>query len=306
MGQRNTVDQQTYPKEIICPQSRGEDSVSKIISDLDEATSSFPSNSVLPDTPCVSAIRVHLQQSASLLHSEVAVPSPLRSPFSEGVDWRPQPDPSKFDNRPKTSYFTSLQRTFSTRTSKTVPASKNDWKHAALDIVDTPTHFQPDSHSPTEPDLQPLSAIFPNTPHHLLSSLYAHILAYSFLTTFPDHYSLPQTHTPPPSPLRLPSFTTTSWCLPDKAADRLGIVIPSSPTRGINVGNDAIILRRSGTGSDVERLVERIRERIGWLISEMNDDEKRAGSERKEIDQTFLRALSEVVKRCERDYFGAA
>ena len=57
-------------------------------------------------------------------------------------------------------------------------------------------------------------------------------------------------------------------------------------------------------GSGVVMLAEKLRGNIGWLIAEMSDDsnEKEEGAGR--VDASFLRALEEVVKGCERDSFG--
>lgn len=296
---RNT-DFQTYPEEIFCPVASREASVSRIIANLDESTSYGPSKLLLPDTPCISAIRTHLQQS-SHLYSQWQVPAPLPSPLSEGLDWRPRPNPPTA--RPTSLYFTSLRRTLSSRTSKTSPTSQQEWNHTTHDTIHPTSLPQLHNQCPEilpEPNLEPLSAVFPSTSPYLRSALYSHLLAYSFLSTLPHAYSLP--HTPPPSPLHLPFFTTTSQSLPNKAADRLGIPVPAVATRRIDVGGNAVIVRHSGTASGAETgmLTERVKAGIAWLIREMSNGE----SEVMEVDETFLRALAEIVKGCERASFG--
>lgn len=94
-------------------------------------------------------------------------------------------------------------------------------------------------------------------------------------------------------------FFTTSQSLPSKAADRLGIAISADLTRRINVGDDAIILRRSRTIFGVEILLERMRQCIGSLIYVMDENGHGTEIRGKEVDGAFLRALVEVVKGCE-------
>jgi hypothetical protein len=178
-----------------------------------------------------------------------------------------------------------------------MPIPKYDWNQQTQDMHDTPPPL------PAEPNLQPFSAIFPSTTSYLRSALYAHILAYIFVTSLPEYYAIPQTHTPPPSPIKLRYYSTTSQSIPQKAADRLGIPVPATP-RKIDVADDAINLRQSRMGSGVVMLAEKLRSNIGWLIAKMSDDrnEKEEGAGR--VDASFLRALEEVVKGCERDSFG--
>jgi hypothetical protein len=272
---------------------RKSDSIPQILSDLNQSTTNFSATSLIPDTPCIAAIRKHLDQSS---HSEWDLPAPPLSPFSEGVDWRPRP------NRSSRQTKLSLQRTFSSRTSKTVSVTNHDWAQPTHDILETPL---PQSHSLdlSEPNLQPLAIIFPNTEYELRLALYAHILAYLFLTSLPDHYTLPQNHILPPSPPYLsPFFTTTPQSLPAKAADRLGIAISADRPRRINVASDAIVWRTSGSDNGVGTLMERLRMGIGFLIVEMGHDAN--GGVSQGINEALLRALGEIVKGCERECFG--
>ena len=90
--------------------------------------------------------------------------------------------------------------------------------------------------------------------------------------------------------------------MPQKAADRLGISASTGMPRKINVGDDAIILRHLGVGNGM--LVERLKGSIGRLVVEMSNDGQQRDPGEEKVDATFLRALGEVVKRCERDCFG--
>lgn len=292
MNWRSNPVPRTY-HEIMPWQASRRNSISQIISALDESTSDFPPSILNIETPVISMIRTHFHQTSSS-YSQWDVPVPLPSPFSEGVDWRPRPNPPTPRRRPKTSYFSSLQRTFSSRTSRTVPISKQDWDQTQ----DLPIHPHPPSDPhPKQPNLGPLNIIFPTITHHVLSILYAHILAYLFVTSLPGHYSFPSTYTPPHSPTYLPYYNTTSQPIPQKAAERLGISPSTGNLSKVNITDDAIILRQSGMGTGM--LEEKLRGAIGWLIAGMSDNEREAGEGR--VNAPFLRALGEIVKGCERD-----
>jgi hypothetical protein len=281
-----------YPGFATLSSENHEQSISEVLSALDEFTSNLPPNTLLPDTPCISAIRTYSQ--ASWRDSDIR-PRPLlesKSPFSQGVDWRPRRPP------PKTDHDRRLLRTSSSRTAKTLPPES--------DLSYHPGSFK-DTVPLKDPNLELFHSIFPTAASQLHSALYSHLVAYNYLASLPPTrliHSRTDTTSPP---LYIPFYSTSSQTMPSKAADRLGIPITVKIPKKVNVGGNAVLLRKKGQEVRIGELVARLKGAIAWLVREMSDSDCAHGEwmdsgirgRGRRLDEAFLRALTEIVKVCD-------
>ncbi|KAM3080850.1 hypothetical protein ACMFMG_004807 [Clarireedia jacksonii] len=291
-------------------------SFSDIISTIEDSTINFPSKMLLADTPCVSTIRSHLSSAKS---------SPQGS--------KPKPKPKSLKvHIPSTSFSSStssldrLLRTYPHQRPQTIcysPISAATSIYSPLDI-DTPLTppFSPPPQfsstfqaTTTKPNLNPLRSIFPHSSDFLLSSLYAYITSYTYLTTLPSNAipssskskstsSHPSSH-PRSRHHRTPSFTRSSFGIPAKAASTLGINIEG--LRGGMGSKGKNSCSKATTTTRKEELEAAVLSCIGKLLEGMEGVKNGAAAEKKgkrgekahereKLEPWMVRSLVEVVR----------
>ncbi|PQE15143.1 hypothetical protein CJF31_00007237 [Rutstroemia sp. NJR-2017a BVV2] len=286
-------------------------SFSDIISTIEDSTTNFPSKMLLADTPCVSTIRSHLS-------------SAKVSPQASKLQSKPKSLKLHIPSTSFSSSTSSLDRLLRTHTHprpQTIcysPISAGTSIYSPLDI-DTPLTppFSPPNFSSTfqatttKPNLNPLRSIFPHSSDFLLSSLYAYIMSYTYLTTLPSN-SIPSSSSTPSHPPtyasnsrlhRTPSFTRSSFGIPAKAASTLGINI-----EGLRNGKSAGMGSKGKTAKttrkeDLEAAVLRC---IGKLLEGMEGVKnggaaaekkgKKGEKEKEKLEGWMVRSLVEVVR----------
>lgn len=256
------------------------DLLDDIISALKESTSGFPSTMLLPDTPCIAAIRSVLQQAYCLKPSSMNFPSPP-SACGTSMSWHSDEVDSVCQQN---SAATSLPP----RSSDAISDANNT---SFLDFqLDSPPaeEDEPCWEFPfpsTKLDLGPFRNIFPHTSDFMRSALYAHVLAYHFITT---HDTSQSSH----SSFDVPFYTTNSQGPPSKAASTLGLASSAKLARIINMDSSGLMIRPM----DLEgSLLSCISQLMGGMEGRVSKHNKEATA----VDRAFVRALVEVVKGCE-------
>ncbi|KUJ13657.1 uncharacterized protein LY89DRAFT_671955 [Mollisia scopiformis] len=260
-----------------------------IIGSLEALTSSFPSAIILPDSPCITAIRTRNIQSTSPPMITVRT-SLLKSPF--GQDF-PRPPSYQPTGQPRSQNTSSHRRDFSSSTAGSLPPyrSSPSKRSSSLPISTSPSCLYP-------PDLSPLHRIFPTTSDFMCSALYAHIIAHIFITSL----------SPPTQKARTNRFSgrrrdTPHWTsspLSAKAANVLGIEFQDSDPTGDSAERQLQFKIR------IQALQQILRKCIYCLTGVM--DSNLGIVDITELDDSgpgfsngklFIRALEEVVKSCE-------
>ncbi|KAJ5040230.1 uncharacterized protein L3040_005891 [Drepanopeziza brunnea f. sp. 'multigermtubi'] len=150
----------------------------EIISELEAAVSGFASTMLGLDTPCIATIRVHLAHSRSPRASQQATECQQVKNFS-----RPRRPVQLTTSRSSPMMSTDTMRRESIQSSTAPIGPTSDWRSCSL------FGSLPPAQSPTPPptpDLEALHRIFPDSASFVRRALYAHILAYTFLASFPD------------------------------------------------------------------------------------------------------------------------
>ena len=271
--------------------------VCKIILSLEKCIRDFPSAMLLPDTQCVATMRAYLQDSLALsLDRGPTTIAQSTSQFSNGVDWRP-PCGLDYTQAMTASTTEGAHRKRSSSMSKACPP---------------PGHFQYHSHRlsssrdtftatfeklqpvfPAAPNMRPIRNIIPQASKSAIEAIYAHILAYDFLTSVSSRYNSLQ---------NIPFYTSTCQEVPSKAASTLRIPATTRVPRSINTREDAVIVRDANTAAVRNGLLQC----IGHLLNDAGGggDLCCVGHKGNSIDVTLVRALVEVVRACEMRCFG--
>jgi hypothetical protein len=278
------------------PSYPSQPSLTDIISSLEASISSFPSTILLPDTPCISAIRsreIHLVSPPVMPQCHISA-SPLRSPFGQEF---PRPPTNPQNHKPR-MFSSSLQwqNPSFPITSNGSPYSSSPMRSSSLPIVMPPTSLFP-------PDLTPLMRIFPKTSDFMRSVLYAHIIAHTFITSLST--STQRSQIDHPSSHRRDTPHWTSSPLSPKAANVLGIAVQDSdPTRDSAEKQLQFKIR-------LQALQQTLRKCIYCLTSVMDSnlgiedvpdlDDNGTGCNNGKL---FIRTLEEVVRGCETGLYG--
>lgn len=258
-------------------------SLTDIFSSLEASISSFPSTVLLPDTPCISAIRSREYQHVSqpVMPQDHGSASPLSSPFGQEF---PRPPSYQPTIKPRPFKFTTERddSSFST-TSSSLQDSSSAIPSSSLPIVMIPTCVYP-------PNLTPLKRIFPKTSDFMLSVLYAHITAHTFIISL----SAPQRDYSFVHRRDTPHWTSS---MSPKAANVLGIAF-------LHSGDSAE--KQLQFKIRLHALQQKLRECIYCLVSVMDSDigiehvpkldDHGSGSSNGKL---FIRTLEEVVRGCE-------
>ncbi|KAH7382097.1 hypothetical protein BKA64DRAFT_713336 [Cadophora sp. MPI-SDFR-AT-0126] len=143
-----------------------------IMTDLEDIVSGFPTNMLLPDTPCISEIRLGLGNA-----------NPERSSHDTSyLTHEPRTYFTNLNDRKSIANFSRPRRTDNLSSSRSTPmVQPTAWRSSYISSSST---IQPATRLPT-PDLAPLSRIFPNGSEYAHLGLYAHMIAYIFLTSLP-------------------------------------------------------------------------------------------------------------------------
>lgn len=224
-------------------------SLHETISDLETHLNAFPMWMMLEDSNCVSSIRSYLKLPSENLtvprQRNIPPPSPVPS-FEGFLDASTALESNPFESR--------------------LPATPTAFTNQLIDS----------KRQSFGADLEPLTRIFPGTDFELRSALYAHLLAYIFVTSLTPSLNLIPATPPETSP-------HNSFIIPHKAAELLGI-------------NPDVIIP-SATKAMESQLVNH----IGFLVNKMENAPGTAlSSEPKTgISRMMLMALVEVVRACE-------
>ncbi|KAI9050261.1 hypothetical protein LZ554_005429 [Drepanopeziza brunnea f. sp. 'monogermtubi'] len=150
----------------------------EIISELEDAVSDFASTMLGLDTPCIATIRVHLAHDRSPRASQQATECQQVKNFS-----RPRRPIQLTTSRSSPMMSTATTWRESMQSSTTPIGPTSGWpscsSFGSLPPAPSPTPTPP-------PDLEALRRIFPDSAAFVRRALYAHILAYMFLASFPD------------------------------------------------------------------------------------------------------------------------
>ncbi|KAL2065943.1 hypothetical protein VTL71DRAFT_3613 [Oculimacula yallundae] len=240
-----------------------------LMTDLEDFISGFPTNMLLPDTPCISEIRLNFK-AATQQH---ATPTTPRFP-DESQNWFPRNSNSvaNFSRPRRAAYMTSSQSTPMVQTTA--------WRSSYISSSTIQPHL-----SIPSPDLEPLSRIFPDSSDYTRLSLYAHIIAYIFIT------SLPTTSQPQESSHRRRRDTPywTTYPLPSKAA-----AVLDHPRNS----NSYTYSSESGLQTRVLALQSNLRKCIFRLMNNMDSSICLPRGEDLESGpaEVMLRAVEEVVR----------
>jgi hypothetical protein len=301
---------QTYTEALVDQSEKALVPNDSIMVALEDFTSKFPSSMLLPETPWVIAISHQLHEySIAIPRIPPTTSNPL--PLSSHNISLLTPN---FASRPRTSTYppSSLPRPSTTYTSSPIPP---------------PTHHA--YFTSTLPNLAALHQIFPASTPFLRSALYAHIVAYIYLTTIPfpsscsstrfntaypttsHHKFLPQNRlnhsksSPNFSHPNLPLNTPTSGQsqrLPVKAAMVLGMPLfaelpPCPPSTAIESNEENERDKEKERRAELTRKIEGC---IFWLVGEMEGPDAHRGRAGLDVrhDMVLLRALVVVVRDC--------
>ncbi|RDW61304.1 hypothetical protein BP5796_11196 [Coleophoma crateriformis] len=281
-------------------------SVMNIVDAIEGAVNGFPSTMLLLDAPCLGQIRTHLRQCPAVSETH----SPHLSPFPTPAERRFHRSPLRGSRSHRKLRQPSLDRL---QTRPLTPVSRT---FPPLDRIDTsvggsppikrlssplrsPTFLSLESRtsssetgttksSPAPHNLQPLRTIFPKTSDFMRSALYAHILAYIFLTSL-SHPASAQQQSQNPS---VPIYTSTI-SIPSKAASTLGI--PTGTKLSLINTNIHIQKLEEQVVTCIRKLVGGMEGKVGWSME--------GDARGRFLDRVFLRALVEVVKGCEMRVF---
>ncbi|KAH7333049.1 hypothetical protein BKA65DRAFT_38849 [Rhexocercosporidium sp. MPI-PUGE-AT-0058] len=236
------------------------------ITDLENIVSGFPSNMLLPDTPCISEIRLSLSN-VSPQHKYHATSDSLPA-----------------DDRKSVANFSRPRRTNCLSSSQSTPMVQTTaWQSSHI----SKSTIQPNLTLPA-PDLNPLSRMFPNSSEYTRLALYAHAIAYIFITSLPTK----STQIDSPSRYRRDTSYWTTSPLPSQAAAVLGYPRTShSYTYSSESGLQTRILHLK---SSLRKCIFRLMKNMDSSISQADDD-----LESGKGDLT-LRALEEVVRGSEK------
>merc|ERR1711939_239465 len=233
-----------------------------IITDLEDIVSGFPTNMLLPDTPCISEIQLALNNPNPQSPNPNISPRTLAPPFNSTNDRR---SVANFSRPRTTNNLTSSRSTPMIR-----PTA---WRTSYISYSTT---IQPTTHLPT-PDLSPLTRIFPNGSEYAQSGLYAHILAHLFLTSLPA---------PSPELGNLPRRRrdTPYWTTSHSGHPRMS--------------NSYLYNNESKLQTRILNLKLRIRKCIFRLMNNMNSSICQANEDGRA--ELMLRAVEEVVRASEK------
>jgi len=233
-----------------------------IITDLEDIVSGFPINMLVPDTPCISDIRLALNNT---------------NPKSPSLDNSPRTKEFHFNftnDRRSVANFSRPRKTNNLTSSRSTPMIRpTAWRTSYISYSTT---IQPTTHLPT-PDLSPLTRIFPNGSEYAQSGLYAHILAHLFLTSLPA---------PSPELGNLPRRRrdTPYWTTSHSGHPRMS--------------NSYLYNNESKLQTRILNLKLRIRKCIFRLMNNMNSSICQANEDGRA--ELMLRAVEEVVRASEK------
>ncbi|PVH74697.1 hypothetical protein DL98DRAFT_519137 [Cadophora sp. DSE1049] len=235
-----------------------------IMTDLEDIVSGFPSNMLLPDTPCISEIRLSLGN-ANPEHS---------SHDTSYLTHEPRTYFTNLNDRKSVANFSRPRRTNQLTSSRSTPmVQATAWRSSYISSSST---IQPAARLPT-PDLAPLSRIFPNSSEYARLALYAHIIAYTFLTSLPT--PSPQLENLPRRRRDTPYWTTSHLGHP-------------------RMSNSHFHTNESSLQSRIFDLQSKLRKCIFRLMNNMDSSICQAsGDGRAEL---MLRAVEEVVRASEK------
>lgn len=276
-------------------------SVMDVVDAIEGAVNGFPSTMLLLDAPCIGQIRTHLRQCPAIseTHSPHLSPFPTpaerrfhRSPLRGSRSHRDlrQPSVDHLQARP----LTPVSRTFPPLGKLDTTVGGSPPTKRLSSPLRSPTSLSLESRTssadcaikpcPAPHNLQALRTIFPKTSDFMRSALYAHILAYIFLTSL-SHPASAQ-HQSQSASFSL--FTTTT-SIPSKAASTLGI--PTGTKMPLTKANVHINGLEEQVVTCIRKLVGGMEGKVGWSME--------GDARGRFLDRVFLRALVEVVKGCE-------
>jgi hypothetical protein len=245
------------------PREAAGSSTQAIISVIDEYTSNFPSRMLLPDAPCVSEVR-------ALLHRPM-LPSRRRLQSGDEDPKSPLACPTDFPSsrnikhrRPPRHRRHSF---FISNTHSSIEDPQHSFDPRKLD----------NEFALAPPDLEPSRRVFPDTSNFMRSTLYAHVLVYTFISSLNDSTS--------PSPIGHEIHH-------HRAESHV-------PTEGGSLGISSIDTLSTLDAREIE---ENLRNCIGILVAEMEGHHDAEGFyeiKSRCINESLLRTLVEVVKSCE-------
>ncbi|KAL5330509.1 hypothetical protein ACEPPN_000026 [Leptodophora sp. 'Broadleaf-Isolate-01'] len=250
-----------------------------IITDLEDIVSGFPSNMLLPDTPCITEVRLSLSNS-----------NPHHS--SHNNPYFPRESCTTLTNdRKSVANFSRPRKTNCLSSSQSTPMVQTTaWRSSY--ISSSPT-IQPQVILPS-PDLTPLFRIFPNSSEYTRLALYANMIAYIYITSLPTTST--QFDSSPRRRRDTPYWTTSP--LPSKA-----VTVLSHP----QTSNSYTYSNGSGLQTRILDLKSSLRKCIFLLMNNMDSsicqvNDGDIGSGRGEL---MLRAVEEVVRASEKLAFVA-
>jgi hypothetical protein len=304
---------QTYTETLVDQSEQALVPNDSIMVALEDFTSNFPSSMLLPETPWIIAIRDQLHEDSTAIPRTPPTTSHPLPLSSHNISLLTQ----NFASRPRTSTYppSSLPTPSIAYTCSPIPP---------------PTHHA--YFTSPAPNLTTLHQIFPASTPFLRSALYAHIVAYIYLTTIPSlrphsysstlfntayptpsyHKILPQNRlnhsksspnfSHPNLPLNMPT-TGQSQRLPVKAAMVLGMPLfaelpPCPPSTAIESNEEN---ERDKEKERRAQLTRKIEGCIFWLVGEMEGPDAHRGRAGLDVrhDMVLLRALVVVVMGCE-------
>jgi hypothetical protein len=203
----------------------------------------------------------------------------------------------------------------SNASSNTLPSGEHRSSGAGRDSVDTAS-----SHPAAPPPWTALRTVFDSAPEHLCDALYAHIVAYNYVSSLRECRPHPTPSSPPP-PLR-PSTSNSGFgrprndggaAIPRKAAALLGLDGPepqsrsSVDTHGTRSTSAETQPRREGALREllvglsrcIGRLIVTLKEGRTDVVASGGEDGE-AGAANVDVDMFLAKALCEVV-RCSED-----
>ncbi|KAK0110978.1 hypothetical protein ONS95_001359 [Cadophora gregata] len=253
-----------------------------IITDLEDMVSGFPRNMLLPDTPCISEIRLGLSNTSSDL------PSPTISHSSSE---------SRSNDSHSIANFSRPRRTNNNLTSsRSTPIVQNNpaWRSSFISSSST---IQPATRL-SKPDLTPLSRIFPNSSEYTRLALYGHILAHIFLTSLPSTPSPQLENNNNSSSSNIPRrrrdtpYWTTSHAGHPRMSDSYPSFAPTSfASTSSNNESSTLQLRIQTLRSKLRKCIFRLMNNMDSSICQANLDGRA---------ELMLRAVEEVVGATEK------
>ncbi len=255
-----------------------------IISDIEDVVSGFPSTMLVPDTPCIAAIRLDLANSRS--------PTPASTPDpSAQVSRRPG-----HQKNAKSVQNFSRHRRIPLTTSRSSPmVHTTAWRTSYISeaLTSAPLDFAP------TPGLEALHRLFPNSSEFTRLALNAHIIAYTFIS------SLPNTERPHTSSRRrrdTPYWTSS----PSSSQAATVLAYPRASNTVTYTSSSGLQTRIADLKTSIRRCVFRLLNNMDPSICKEDATRPLHDDRVSGVGAAMLRAVEEIVRGCEIQAFAKA